>query len=124
MLAKSSFECMSVITELMQKIPLALALLLSAVGTVGGDYLAKSWSLNLKTNYFILALVFYFAAGLFYAPTLLKEKLVITSVIWSVLSIIGFLFVGLVIFRETLTSIQILGVVLGVLSLIILAIAQ
>lgn len=60
----------------------------------------------------------------FYIPTLLSKGLVLTSIIWSLLSIIGFLLIGLVVFKEILTSMQIIGVSLGIIALIILAFAD
>jgi len=63
-------------------------------------------------------------SGFFFIPTLLREGLVVTSVIWSILSIIGFLAVGILIFKETLTILQIVGVIFGILALIILKLGE
>ncbi|MBI5421873.1 hypothetical protein HZA44_01960, partial [Candidatus Peregrinibacteria bacterium] len=60
----------------------------------------------------------------FYVPTLLREGLVITSIIWSLISLIGFMFAGLVIFKESLNLHQGIGVVFGLVSLVILAITM
>jgi len=105
----------------LSKLPLYLLLILSALGVVAGDYFAKSWSINQKGIFLLLAFLGYVTASFFYIPSLLKESLVVTSVIWSVLSILGFLFVGLVLFHETLSLTQGVGVAFGVLALILLA---
>jgi multidrug transporter EmrE-like cation transporter len=86
-----------------------------------GDTFAKYWSLNPRWSIFIGAMLGYLASGFFYIPSLLREGLVITSVIWSLISIIGFLFVGLVLFKEHLTPVQWIAVALGIVSLLILA---
>lgn len=105
----------------MQKIPVFILLLLSGLSVVTGDYFAKYWSINQKTIFYILAILGYLGSSIFYIPTLLREGLVVTSVIWSLISIIGFLFVGLVIFKEVLTIWQIIGVSVGIIALVILS---
>jgi multidrug transporter EmrE-like cation transporter len=109
---------------LLAKLPIWLLLALSAAGVVSGDYFAKSWSLNQRGWVYGLAIAGYAVSALFYIPTLLREGLVITSVIWVVLSTIGFLVVGILIFHETLTPLQWVGVGLGIASLLILTIAH
>lgn len=103
------------------KIPWPILLILSSTGVALGDFYGKYWSINQKGGFYALAMFGYFLSGFFYLPTLLGKGLVITSLIWSILSIIFFLFIGLVIFKETLTTIQIVGVFLGVVSLIVLS---
>lgn len=88
---------------------------------ITGDYFAKYWSINQKTIFFIISFSVYAIAGIFYIPTLLREGLVITSIIWSVLCAAGFIVVGLLIFKESLSVFQTIGIVLGVLSIIILS---
>ena len=107
----------------MQKIPVIVLLLISATGVILGDFFAKYWSLHQRTIFYVIAIVGYLCSSVFYIPTLLRQGLVVTSIIWSLISIIGFLFVGLVIFKETLTTLQMVGVGFGVVSLVILAFA-
>ncbi len=102
------------------KFPVWVLLCLAAISVVTGDILAKYWSTNVKPVFYFAALIAYGFSGFFYVPTLLREGLVVTSIVWSILSIIGFLIVGIVIFKETLTPIQVVGVILGIAALIIL----
>ena len=104
------------------KLTVQTLLLFSASAVVAGDYFAKLWSTNQRTVFLLAAFLGYFLSSVFYIPTLLREGLVVTSVIWSLLSIIGFLFVGLVIFREQLTTLQIIGVIFGIIALAILSV--
>ena len=106
---------------MLTKLPVWLLLIISASGVVSGDYFAKYWSINHKPIFVILAFVGYAISSLFYFPTLLSKGLVVTSVAWSVLSIIGFMVVGILIFNETLTPTQWLGAGFGIVSLVILA---
>lgn len=112
---------MQILLNFVHQMPVALMLILSATSVVLGDLFAKFWSINQKGWFFGIALVGYFLSGLFYIPTLLKKGLVLTSVIWSLLSIIGFLFIGLVLFKESLMPVQIVGITLGVIALILLS---
>ncbi len=110
--------------NIFSKIPVWVLLCLAAISVVTGDVLAKYWSTNVKSVFYFAALVAYAFSGFFYIPTLLREGLVVTSVVWSILSIIGFLAVGIILFKETLTPLQIAGVVLGILALIILTLGE
>ncbi|MFA7300960.1 MAG: hypothetical protein WC069_01440 [Candidatus Shapirobacteria bacterium] len=94
-------------------------ILLSAITTILGDYFGKLWSTNLRPEFFWLNVLFYTLSSLLFLPALLKESLTITSVAWSLLSIIGFMFIGLIIFKETLTLIQIIALIFGVISLVL-----
>jgi multidrug transporter EmrE-like cation transporter len=104
------------------KIPLILLFSVSALFVGFGDYLAKRWSLEPAWSTFGGALFCYFASSFFYLQTLTRKGLVVSCVIWSIASIIAFLFVGLVIFHETLTGTQLVGVILGIASLLLLSI--
>lgn len=105
--------------EIMQKLPLFVALFVAAAATIAGDYFGKLWSINPKPTVLILALLGYFLSGFFYIPTLLKSGLVVSSIIWSLLTIIGFLVVGLIVFKEELTLLQIIASSIGLISLIL-----
>jgi|GEM_PF-850164 len=107
--------------SLMSKVPVGALLMLSAASVISGDYFAKLWSVNRSGTLLALALVAYACSGIFYTPTLIKNGLVVTSLIWSLVSTIGFLVIGFAIFKENLTFAQSVGVAFGVVSLLILA---
>jgi|ERR1039457_4186128 multidrug transporter EmrE-like cation transporter len=104
-----------------QKLPLILLFTVSAITVGAGDYLAKKWSLEPGWSSFAGALACYFISSFFYLQTLTRKGLVVSCVIWSIASIFAFLFVGVVVFQETLSSIQLVGIILGTISLIILS---
>ena len=115
---------MRLFVAILPKLPVFVLIVLSSVGVVMGDYFAKHWSVNKKGLFLLFAFIGYLMSSFFYIPSLLKEGLVVTSVIWSLLSILGFLFVGIVLFHETLNTLQIIGVVVGCIALVILAVAS
>lgn len=110
------------IQSLIQGIPTGIFLLLSASSVILGDYFAKTWSVGRDPKCIVFALAGYLFSGIFYIPTLLKSGLVLTSTIWSIAEIGGFLVIGLLLFNESLTVTQAFGVGLGVVSLVILSI--
>ncbi|OGY66674.1 MAG: hypothetical protein A3A04_01565 [Candidatus Harrisonbacteria bacterium RIFCSPLOWO2_01_FULL_40_28] len=104
-----------------EKLSINTLLILSSFSVILGDLFAKYWSENTRPLFFGIAILGYLFSGLFYIPTLLREGLVITSTIWTLISNIGFVVIGLLIFKESLNTLQIIGVTLGFISLIILA---
>lgn len=100
-----------------------LLVILSSMAVIWGDYFAKYWSTNQKTIFYLLGILGYFLAGFFYIPSLLKEGLIITSVLWQVITTVGLLVIGVAIFHETLTALQWAGVGLGIASVTVLAFA-
>ncbi len=122
--APNNIQLMNPVVELLQKLPVWLLLILSASSVIAGDFFAKYWSIHLRSVFYFLAIASYMLSGFFYIPTLLREGLIVTSVIWSVLSIVGFLVIGLLIFKETLSTVEIVGVLFGVISLVILSISK
>ncbi|MEK7547031.1 MAG: SMR family transporter [Patescibacteria group bacterium] len=110
--------------NIFSKFPVWTLLCFAAISVVTGDVLAKYWSTNTKPVFYFAALTAYAFSGFFYIPTLLREGLVVTSIIWSILSIVGFLVVGILIFKETLTPLQIVGIILGIIALIILKLGE
>ncbi|TAK03821.1 hypothetical protein EPO34_01520 [Patescibacteria group bacterium] len=107
---------------LARTMPVMVLLLLSAGSVIAGDYFGKLWSQKPSPALFAVALGWYLLSGFFYLPTLQREGLVITSVIWTVISTTGFLVIGLLLFNESLSPIQMAGVALGVVSLILLSV--
>ena len=120
LLGTTSFYSMQFLINLSAKFSVSLLLLVSALLVVVGDVFAKYWSLNQKTSFFIIGVLGYFLSGVVYIPTLLRKGLVITGMVYSLFSIVGFLIVGLIFFKETLTLLQGIGVMLGVIALILL----
>lgn len=115
---------MNIFTDLLPRLPVYFLLVISAAAVTIGDYFAKKWSLDQKNIFIALAIFNYFLASCFYIPTLLKEGLVVTTVIWILLSTIGFLFVGVIIFKEPLSITHYIGVAIGIIAIFILALSH
>ncbi len=107
------------------RVPVLGLILMAAVSVIVGDYAAKAWSLSSSQRewYLLLALAGYFFSGFFYIPSLLRDGLIVTSVLWLLFSAVGFLVIGIVIFKETLSLAQTIGAILGIISVLLLTIS-
>ena len=114
----------SVYINVLNKLPVMVLITLAALSVILGDYAAKAWSVNQKPIILLISFLGYFLSAFFYIPTLLRESLIVSSVIWVLLSTIGFLVIGILIFKESLSTIQIIAVIFGVLSILVLGIAE
>jgi multidrug transporter EmrE-like cation transporter len=112
-------ELINFYTQTLSKIPVLVLIILAALSVTLGDYSAKAWSINHKGAFLFFAFAGYFFSGFFYIPTLLKQGLIITSVLWGVLSTIGFLIIGFLIFKEQLTPVQVIAATLGIISILL-----
>lgn len=114
---------MNSLIAFLTKFPPIILILLAASSTIMGDFFGKYWSLHPgRQIFFILALLGYLGSGLLYTPVLLKQGLVISSILWSVLTTVGFITIGVIVFHESLNLWQTIGVTLGIVSLLILTI--
>jgi multidrug transporter EmrE-like cation transporter len=112
---------MKTFIEFFNKIPVGVLLALSASSVIAGDYFSKYWSIHQRPLFYVLAMLGYLFSGIFYIPTLLREGLIITAIIWAIASTAGFIILGVFVFQESLSSVQIVGIILGTASLILLS---
>ena len=68
--------------SLLGRVPVVGLLLAASISVIVGDYAAKAWSQSHREWYLFLAFAGYFFSGFFYIPTLLRDGLIVTSVIW------------------------------------------
>ncbi|MEK7464769.1 MAG: hypothetical protein AAB617_03260 [Patescibacteria group bacterium] len=115
---------MNALLAIFQKVPMIVLMLIGVLFVALGDFLGKSWSLQQKHLFYFLAILSYGAGNIFYLPTLLREGLVVTTIIWSILVILVSIFIGMVMFGETLSPLRSVGVIFGVVSLVILQMAK
>lgn len=105
---------------LLSKFPIIILITLAALTTVAGDYFGKLRSVNLSPWAFWAGFILYAVTAFFYFPTLLREGLIVTAILWTVLSTVGFFLVGYYIFGEELSTLQWLGVGFGVVAIFLL----
>jgi drug/metabolite transporter (DMT)-like permease len=112
---------MRTIIELLKAIPVPVLIAVSVIFVTLGDYYGKKWSVTNETVYFVVAAGASLLSGVFYFPVLFKHDLVTSSIIWTVLSILAFVVIGVLVYKEVLTPVQLVGAVLGIISILILS---
>jgi len=99
-------------------------LVASAVFFAVGEFFSKKFALDPKICYVVLILAAYCIGTLFWLPAILqKNQLSIVGTMWSVLSLLVTVSIGLLIFKESLSLIGIIGVLLAFVSIILLSLA-
>jgi uncharacterized membrane protein len=89
-----------------------------------GEYFSKKLALNPQWTYLVWAEITYIIGGLFWLPAIIqKNSISILSTILTVMSLVMALFIGVIIFKEQLTIIGIIGIVLAFLSVVCLTLA-
>jgi drug/metabolite transporter (DMT)-like permease len=114
---------MEKIFEFSLLIPPSVLVMVSALLMIVGDYYAKKWSLKQKMIFFLFLLFFTLVSSGFYIASLLQAGLVVTSMLYTVIAMSGHIIMGTLIFKERLTRRQIIGVILGCISIISLSIS-
>jgi multidrug transporter EmrE-like cation transporter len=87
---------------------------------VCGDILFKKWSIEGKNILLMVGLLVYFAGAVPWALSLQYAEVSEAIVVFMVLNVIGVVLAGMVLFHETITDIQKVGIGLGILSIVLL----
>ena len=87
---------------------------------VAADILLKKWSLEERNTLLIAGLALYFIGTIFWAFSLREELLSKAVTIFTVLNMIVVILAGLIVFKESLSLQNKVGIVLGILSILLL----
>lgn len=99
-------------------------LILSALLFAFGEYLSKKFALAPSFSYVALIVFIYALGTLAWLPAILqKNQLSIVGAIWSVMSLLATVLIGVLIFGEHLNTTAILGLLLGFAAIVLLALA-
>lgn len=97
---------------------IALAVALEVIG----DIFFKKWSIDSKNVLIISGLLIYFIGTIFWAISLKYEYLSKAVSIFTVINLIVIVLVGVLYFKEDLSLINKIGIVLGISSVILIEI--
>ena len=101
-----------------------LWLILSALFFASGEFLSKKFALAPNWHYVVVIVLIYAAGTLAWLPAILqKNQLSIVGAIWSVLSLMATVLIGVLIFHEKLSLVGIMGLILAVVSVFLLSVA-
>ena len=103
-------------------IPFWVWIILSAVFFAFGEFLSKKFALNPGWVLFIMFLVVDIISAAAWIPAIFeKSQLSTTGVIWSIVSLLATVTIGVLAFNEKLTLIQSAGIVMGLISVTLLS---
>ena len=95
-------------------------IILAVVLEVIGDILFKKYAINNKYLFLILGLIVYFVGTIFWAISLRYAFLSKAILVFTVLNLIAVVLVGIVMFKESLSLTNKIGLMLGVISIILI----
>ena len=97
-------------------------LILSGLFFAAGEFFSKKFALNPRAIMVVYILLMYILGTLALLPAILqKNQLSIVGAIWSVLSLLATVLIGLLIFGERLTVIVIIGIITAVIAVTLLS---
>ena len=98
-------------------------LILSALFFAVGEFLSKKFAINPRWLYVVYILAVYCLGTLAWLPAILqKNSLSIVGTIWSVLSLLATISIGVLIFGEKINILGIIGIIFAFISIILLSI--
>ncbi|MDE2311592.1 MAG: hypothetical protein KGJ93_00675 [Patescibacteria group bacterium] len=90
-----------------------------------GEFFSKKFALQPKLSWVILILGAYILGTLAWLPAILqKNQLSIVGTIWSVLSLLATVGIGVLIFAEKLSFVGTAGIITALISIILLSLAK
>lgn len=105
-----------------QYLPLILLFIGGSILTIG-DIVMKKWVLNSATPIFITGMAIYLVGMIFLAHSFKYKNIAAASTIFVIFNIITLSIVSWFYFKETLTPLQLIGIALGISSIVFLELA-
>ena len=97
-------------------------LVLSALFFAAGEYFSKKFALNPRFVIVVYLLLMYIFGTLAWLPAILqKNQLSIVGAIWSVLSLLATVLIGILIFGERLSPVGIIGIITAFIAVALLS---
>lgn len=95
-------------------------LLVAVTFEVVADILFKQWAIANKTAFLLIGFALYSIGTLFWAYSLQFQQLSKSIIVFTLLNLIAVLLAGVLVFQEKLSFINIIGILLGLVSIILL----
>lgn len=103
-------------------LPAWLWILISALFFACGEFLSKKFTLNPGWLLFLIFIVVDALSAITWLPALFeKNKLSTTGVVWSLVSLMATVAIGVLVFDEKITFVQSLGLATGLISITLLS---
>ena len=103
-------------------VPFWVWIVVSAIFFAFGEFLSKKFALNPGWMLFLAFLVVDLISASAWLPAIFeRNQLSVTGVIWSIVSLIATVLIGVLAFNEKLTFVQTVGLMTGLVSVILLS---
>lgn len=104
-------------------VPAPLWLLISAFFFAWGEYMSKRWGYVPSVSLTVATVAIYACATLAWLPALLhRNHLATMGTAWLLLATIATVAIGVLVYREPVSGVQLLGIVFSIVSLVLLSI--
>ena len=97
-------------------------IIIVAVLEIGGDILFKEWTIQHKNYLLVFGVLLYMAATIFWAFSLKYQHLSKAVVIFAIITLIVGALVGVFVYKENLTTLNMAAILLGLASIVLLEI--
>ena len=99
-------------------------LVLSALFFAVGEFFSKKFALTPRLSIVIYILIMYILGTLVWLPAILqKNQLSIVGAIWSVMSLMATVLIGVLIFGEKLSAVGIIGIIIAFIAITLLSLS-
>lgn len=95
-------------------------LLLGGILLTVGDILMKNWTNSSKIWFYVIGMIFWILGLVFLAMSFKYKNIAVASIIFVLFNIITLALFSWLYFNEKLTALQMIGILLGLASVIIL----
>lgn len=100
----------------------SLLALLTGLFVLFGNIYAKEWSMKPRASLFAITLLFYIASSIVFPISLRFGTLTVLNTVASMVTVAATPLIGLALFRERISSVQAIGLTIGILAVVLLAI--
>jgi multidrug transporter EmrE-like cation transporter len=100
-----------------------ILLLIGGIVLTVGDIVMKKWVTSHSYVFYIVGLVIYLVGLNFLAQSFKYKNIAVASVIFVIFNVVTLSLVSWLYFKETLSPLQILGIAVGICSIVILELA-
>lgn len=98
-------------------------LLVSVMFFAVGEYFSKAWALHPSYKTALTLVTMYVLGTLAWLPAIYRGQIIsVVGTIWSLMSLLMTLFVGVALYHESLSHIQMVGIGLAFIAIILLSI--
>ena len=102
------------------KLTFWLLVVVAVMFEVVADILFKKWSMGNKNILLAIGLTIYIVGTIFWAVSLKYEYLSKAIAVFTILNLIILVLAGIILFKENLSLVNKIGIILGILSIILI----